>query len=43
MVTVVQLHPANASAALGPLAEGLAPAERDLVARALQFAEPLYA
>jgi GTP pyrophosphokinase len=43
MVTVVQLHPANASAALGPLAEGLAPAERELVARALEFAEPLYA
>jgi GTP pyrophosphokinase len=43
MVTVVQLHPASAAAALGPLAEGLAPAERDVVARALAFAEPLYA
>jgi GTP pyrophosphokinase len=43
MVTVVQLHPASASAALGPLAEALAPADRDLVARALEFAEPLYA
>jgi GTP pyrophosphokinase len=43
MVTVVQLHPASAAAALGPLAEGLAPAERDVVARALEFAEPLYA
>ncbi len=43
MVTVVQLHPQSGAAALGPLAEGLASAERELVARALQFAEPLYA
>ena len=47
MVTVVQLYPANGAArgadALGALAEGLAPAERDVVARALEFAEPLYA
>jgi len=43
MVTVVQLHPASASAAFEPLAVGLPPAERGLVARALQFAEPLYA
>jgi GTP pyrophosphokinase len=43
MVTVVQLHPQSAGAALGALAEGLAGAERDLVARALEFAEPLYA
>jgi GTP pyrophosphokinase len=43
MVTVVQLHPHSAAAALGPLAEGLAGAERELVARALEFAEPLYA
>src|SRR5438128_4413024 len=43
MVTVVQLHPQNSAAALGPLAEGLAAAEQALVARALEFAEPLYA
>ena len=43
MVTVVQLHPASASAAFEPLPVGLPPAERGLVARALQFAEPLYA
>jgi GTP pyrophosphokinase len=47
MVTVVQLYPVNSAAraadALGPLADGLAPAERDVVARALEFAEPLYA
>jgi GTP pyrophosphokinase len=43
MVTVVQLHPASGAAALGALAEGLAPAERDVVGRALEFAEPLYA
>ena len=43
MVTVVQLHPASGAAALGALAEGLAPAERGLLARALEFAEPLYA
>jgi GTP pyrophosphokinase len=43
MVSVVQLHPQSGAAALEPLAEGLAPAERALVARALEFAEPLYA
>jgi GTP pyrophosphokinase len=43
MVTVVQLHPASAAAALGPIAEELAAPERALLARALAFAEPLYA
>jgi GTP pyrophosphokinase len=43
MVTVVQLHPQSGAAALGALAEGPAGAERELVARALEFAEPLYA
>jgi GTP pyrophosphokinase len=43
MVTVVQLHPASAGAALEPIAEGLGGAERALLARALEFAEPLYA
>src|SRR2546428_6431378 len=43
MVTVVQLHPQNSAAALGPLAEGLAAAERALLGRALEFAEPMYA
>ena len=42
MVSVVQLHPQSGAAALGPIAEGLAGPERDLVARALEFAEPLY-
>jgi len=40
---VVHLHPQSASAVLGALAEGLAPAERDRLAHALAFAEPLYA
>ena len=43
MVSVVQLHPQSSAAALEPLALGLAPAERALVGRALEFAEPLYA
>ena len=43
MVTVVQLHPQSGAAALGALAEGLAGGECELVARALEFAEPLYA
>src|SRR6266852_1196630 len=43
MVTVVQVHPQNSAAALGPLAEGLAAAEQALLARALEFAEPMYA
>ena len=42
MVSVVQLHPQSGAAALGFLAEGLAAPERALVARALDFAEPLY-
>ena len=40
---VVQLHPQNGAAALGPLAEGLPAAGRALLGRALEFAEPLYA
>ncbi len=43
MVSVVQFHPQSAAAALDPLAEGLAGADRALVACALEFAEPLYA
>ena len=43
MVSVVQLHPQSSAGALGPLAEGLAAPERALLARALEFAEPLYA
>ena len=43
MVSVVQLHPQNSAAALEPLAQGLAAADRALLARALEFAEPLYA
>src|SRR5207237_1925418 len=43
MVTVVQLRPQNESAALDSLAEGLAQADRARLARALEFAEPLYA
>ncbi|HEY9531149.1 MAG TPA: bifunctional (p)ppGpp synthetase/guanosine-3',5'-bis(diphosphate) 3'-pyrophosphohydrolase [Burkholderiales bacterium] len=43
MVTVVQLHPQSGAAALGTLAEGLSGEDRALVARALEFAEPLYA
>src|SRR5215510_2150948 len=43
MVSVVQLHPQSGAAALGALAEGLAAPERPLIARALEFAEPLYA
>ena len=43
MVTVVRLHPQSSAAALGPVAEGLAGPERALIARALDFAEPLYA
>jgi GTP pyrophosphokinase len=43
MVSVVQLHPQNSAAALEPLAEGLARGERALLARTLEFAEPLYA
>jgi GTP pyrophosphokinase len=43
MVSVVQLHPQSGAGALEPLAAGLAGEERALVARALEFAEPLYA
>src|SRR3954454_22135255 len=43
MVTVVQLHPQNSAAALGPIAEGLDARDRALLGRALEFAEPLYA
>jgi GTP pyrophosphokinase len=47
MVTVVQLYPttgtARAADALGALADGLASPEREVVGRALEFAEPLYA
>jgi len=43
MVSVVQLHPQSSAAAVEPLAEGLGGEERALVARALEFAERLYA
>ena len=43
MVSVVQLHPSSAAGALEPLAEGLAASDRARLARALEFAEPLYA
>ena len=43
MVSVAQLHPQSSATPLASLAEGLAPGERDFVARALEFAEPLYA
>jgi hypothetical protein len=43
MVSVVQLRPQVAGAALEALAEGLARDERALLARTLEFAEPLYA
>src|SRR5712692_2771105 len=43
MRSVVQLHPQSGAAALGPLADGLAPADRARLAQALEFAEPLYA
>jgi len=42
-LSVVSLHPQSATGALGPIAEGLEAAERALLARALEFAEPLYA
>ena len=41
MVTVVRLHPQSSAAALGPVAEGLSQADRALLARALDLAEPL--
>src|SRR3954463_3704341 len=43
MVSVVRLHPQSAAGALDALGDGLAPAERMRMARALEFAEPLYA
>lgn len=43
MVSVAQLHPRTSDAPLAALADGLRPEERTLVARALEFAEPLYA
>src|SRR4051812_12421553 len=43
MVSVVQLHPQNSGAALEALAVGLPAPGRALVARALAFAEPLFA
>ena len=43
MVSVVQLHPQSGAAALEPLAAGFGAADRALIARALEFAEPLYA
>ncbi len=43
MVSVVQLRPQNSAAALEPIAAGLAGEDRALVARALEFAQPLYA
>ena len=43
MVSVVQFHPQSSAAALGPLAEGVSGEGRTLIARALEFAEPLYA
>src|SRR3954464_1868476 len=43
MRSVVQLHPQSAAAALGPLAEGLAPPDRARLGEALEFAEPLSA
>jgi GTP pyrophosphokinase len=44
MVTVVQLRPQqDSAAALERLAEGVSPADRALLAKALAYAEPLYA
>lgn len=43
MVSVVRLHPQDSAAALDPIAAGLAAPERELLERALGFAEPLYA
>jgi GTP pyrophosphokinase len=43
MVSVVQLRPQNGAAALEPIAAGLDGDERALLARALEFAQPLYA
>jgi GTP pyrophosphokinase len=43
MVSVVQFPPHSSAAALEPLAEGVSGEGRTLIARALEFAEPLYA
>ena len=43
MVSVVQFHPQSSAAALEPIAEGVSGEGRALIARALEFAEPLYA
>ena len=43
MVSVVQFHPQSSAAALEPIAAGIAGDGRALIARALEFAEPLYA
>jgi len=43
MVSVVQLHPQSGAAAVDALAEGIGADGRALLARALEFAEPLYA
>jgi GTP pyrophosphokinase len=43
MVSVVQLRPQTGAAALEPIAAGLDGDERRLIARALEFAQPLYA
>ncbi|HEX5611618.1 MAG TPA: bifunctional (p)ppGpp synthetase/guanosine-3',5'-bis(diphosphate) 3'-pyrophosphohydrolase [Burkholderiales bacterium] len=43
MVSVVQLHPQSGAAAVDALAEGMGAEGRSLLARALEFAEPLYA
>ena len=43
MVSVVQLRPQNSAAALEPIGAGLNGEDRALVARALEFAQPLYA
>src|SRR5258708_1582800 len=43
MRSVVQLHPQSGAAALGPLAEGLAPPDRARLGAALRVAGPLYA
>ena len=43
MVSVVQFHPQSSAAALEPIAAGVSGEGRALIARALEFAEPLYA
>jgi len=43
MVTAVYQHPQSAAAALEPIAVGLPAGEQGLLAKALEFAEPVYA